>query len=257
MGIAMQLFRRAVALLSIAGSVACGGSPEAPTAVAVALSATADTAHFVFHYAPTDSVDAPRQEAFYDWFTPLFGITAAPRIQYYKHPTRSHLLALTGQNTNGFADTSTSTIHTIWPFEPHEAIHIYTATIGRPTDFFNEGIAVGLSTDPMAGRFVPWWNAQPVDAVVRGLRSTGRVPALAAIAATTPFRALDDQISYPTAGSFLAFVVDRYGIESTKAFFRSGARDDEIDRIRTTFQTAFGVGFEAAEQAWLLHVDAQ
>jgi hypothetical protein len=234
-------------------AVSCGGGT--PTAPTVPLSSTTETPHYVFHSAPSDTVEADRQEVFHDWFTPMFGVSLSQRIQYNKYRSRSDLKAATGHDTNGFADTGIFTLHTIWPFEPHEAIHIYTASFGRPTDFFNEGIAVGLSTDPMAGRFTPWWNARPVDDVVRGLRQSGRVPQLMTIVETTPFRGLDDQVSYPVAGSFMAFVVASYGVEPTKAFFRAGTRDDSLARIRASFEGAFGVTLDAAEQAWIRHLN--
>lgn len=39
-------------------------------------------------------------------------------------------------------------LHTIWPFDNHEVVPVLTAPIGRPSDFFNEGIAVSFQTDP-------------------------------------------------------------------------------------------------------------
>jgi len=217
----------------------------------VTLSSSVTTAHYVFHFASTDAVDSARQEAFHEWFTALFGVVLDRPIQYNKYQSRAALRAATGQDTNGFADPATFTVHTIWPFDAHESIHVYTATFGRPTDFFNEGIATGLSTDPIGNRFTPWWNAQPLDDLVRGFRQAGRLPSLSSIVESTSFRALDDQIGYPVAGSFMAFVVSTYGVEPTKAFFRSGARDNTLAQIRVSFGSAFGVALETAEQDWL------
>jgi hypothetical protein len=240
--------------MAAVAALSCGSSGGTPTAPSAPLTSSTETVHYVFHYAATDSVDAVRQEAFHDWFTPMFGVSLDQRIQYYKYASRTEITSATGQNTNGFAVPSTATLHTIWPFEPHEAIHVYSATFGEPSDFFNEGIAVGLSTDPMAGRLTPWWNARPVDDVVRGLQQQGQVPALSTIAETLRFRALDSQISYPVAGSFMAFVVATHGVVPTKSFFRTSSRQDPLATIRANFQLVFGVSFESAEQAWIEHL---
>ena len=66
------------------------------------------------------------------------GISLDRRITYYKYRDRSHMSSVTGQVTNGWADPPAFAIHTIWPWDNHEVVHVMTALIGRQPDFFNE-----------------------------------------------------------------------------------------------------------------------
>ncbi len=70
---------------------------------------------------------------------------------------------------------------------------------------------------------------------------------------TTGFRALADSVlSYREAGSFVRFLIDRWGLDRFLAFYRSGVlRDDRKDAIQRRFQAAIGVSFEEAEAACL------
>ena len=74
-------------------------------------------------------------------------------LNYNKYRDRSQIRKVTGLETNGFAEPSTYTVHSIFPHDGHEAAHVYTALVGRPSDFFNEGLAVALNSEPGA---MPW-----------------------------------------------------------------------------------------------------
>ena len=125
-----------------------------------------------------DSVETERQEAFHAWVVNQLQIVPPRRLQYRKYRDRAHMQRVTGQLTNGWADPPAWTAHSIWTWDAHEAVHVYTAVIGRPSDFFNEGIAVALSVDPSAGRFVSLWNNTPIDDIARSLHRTGTLPAI-------------------------------------------------------------------------------
>jgi hypothetical protein len=79
-------------------------------------------------------------------------------------------------NTNGFAEPEQWRIHTIWPWDNHEVVHVYTATIGRPSDFFNEGIAVSFQTDPARADFTVRLNGEQVHDACRAYLRAGTLP---------------------------------------------------------------------------------
>src|ERR1043166_8339522 len=100
-------------LLVLAAAGACGGSPAAPTKAT--LTERIASAHFVFHFSAGDRVDVDYEEAFHVWATAQLGVTPGT-IQYNKYTGREQMGAITGNgNTNAYAETGTSTIHTIWP----------------------------------------------------------------------------------------------------------------------------------------------
>ena len=88
---------------------------------------------------------------------------------------------MTAKVTNGWADPATFAVHPIWPWDNHEVVHVITALFGRPSDFFNEGIAVAMSVD-QNGR---WESALT-------FRSHGELPRLSDMVETDAFRRLDD-----------------------------------------------------------------
>jgi hypothetical protein len=234
-------------------AAACGSSsPAAPSAMKPdnALPVQSTTAHYVFHTASGDTVQADAQERYHEWMLAQFGMTIDRRIDYYKYRDRSHMEQVTGRQTNGWADPPAFAVHIIWPWDNHEVVHVLTALFGLPTDFFNEGIAVAMQTDPQRGILEPMWSSRSIHAWAWDIYRLNQLPALTDMIETDAFRKLDDARSYPMAGSFMRFVLDDRGMERMKAFFRSGSRDDKRAAIEREFSVAFGVSLQDAETRW-------
>ena len=244
-------------LIALPGAVAiaCGSGPTTPSAEDQ-LTRSQVTAHVEFRFSDGDAIDAARQEAFYDWVIPQLGVSPSQRLQYRKYRDRGHLQRVTGQNTNGFADPPAWIVHSIWPWDAHEAVHVYTALIGRPSDYFNEGIAVALSVDPLDGRFVSLWNNTPIDTIARQLLVAGALPPVAGMADTEAFRRVSDQTSYPVAGSFVSFLLRERGMPAMRTFFQGGSRDESLSVIQARFATAFGWTLAEADTRWRVYLSS-
>ena len=72
------------------------------------------------------------------------------KIQYYKYTSTIQMRQITGMSANGWADPPNFSVHTIFAWQGHEVVHVLTALVGRPSYFFNEGIAVFMQVDPYA-----------------------------------------------------------------------------------------------------------
>lgn len=227
---------RALLVLSAALAWGCGddGSPTSPSP-ADSLTGSAMSANIDFLFSQGDSVETDRQEAFHAWVVNQLRIVPVRRLQYRKYRDRAHMRRVTGQLTNGWADPPAWTAHSIWTWDAHEAVHVYTAVIGRPSDFFNEGIAVALSADPSTRRFVSLWNNTPIDDIARSLHRARALPAILTIVETEAFRRLPDQTSYPAAGSFVSYVLRTSGMDAIQTFFRSSSRADTQADIASRF----------------------
>ena len=237
----------------VLATAACGSSNPA-TPSQSPLPVAAESANFRYHYAAGDAVDATWQEAYHAWATATLGVQVPQKIEYYKYGSRQEMGDHTGNyNTNGFADPARFELHTLFPTDNHEVVHIYTSLFGRPSDFFNEGIAVAMQTDPPAGNFNAVFNGQQVHEACRQYLQSGTlvVPLDRAIQ-TDAFRAITDQtVSYREAGSFVRFLMDRYGMTAVREFFRISSRGDDSGTIKQRFSAAFGIPFEGAEDAWM------
>jgi hypothetical protein len=217
------------------------------------LPVSSESASFRYHYASGDSVDSTWQEAYHAWATARLGVHVSQKIEYFKYRSRQDMGDHTGRyNTNGFAEPSRFEIHTLWPTDNHEVVHIYTALVGRPPDFFNEGIAVAFQTNPPQANFESVFNGQSVhDACRQYLQFGTLVLPVDRLVTTNDFRAIsDDVLSYREAGSFMRFVIDAYGTERVLDFFRASTRDDSLTTIKQRFATSIGVSLDVAETAW-------
>ncbi len=232
---------------------ACGGSGNPTSPSLQPLPVVAETLSFRYHYGTGDSVEANWQEGYHAWAIAKLGVQVPQKIDYFKYRSREDMGDHTGRyNTNGFADPAKSEIHTLWPTDNHEVVHIYTALVGRPSDFFNEGIAVAFQTNPPAGNFDSVFNGQSVHEACRQYLRFGTLALpLDRVVTTNDFRAIaDDVLSYREAGSFMRFAIDRYGIGRVLDFFRLSSRDDNLSTIKQRFATAIGASFETVESAW-------
>lgn len=207
-----------------------------------------------YYHEPGDTIEFERQEAFNAWALQRLAVRPPGPVEYRKYFNRAAMGRYTGNsNTNGFAEPELWRFHTIWPFDNHEVVHVYSAIIGRPSDFFNEGIAVSLQTDPARNDFVARFNGQPVHDACRGYLASGTLPLpLSRYATTTGFRGITDAVlSYRMAGSFVLFLTDRFGMTGLQSFARASTRDDSLPTIRARMEAAFGVSLEQAELEWL------
>jgi hypothetical protein len=253
--LSFSLLPSAFSLLSVA---ACG-SPSAPSSAALvtALPVVTTTAHYVFHSAQGDIVQADTQESYHAWMVAQFGVSLDRPIIYYKYRDRAHMQQVTGMATNGWADPPAYAVHLIWPWDNHEVVHVITALIGLPTDFFNEGIAVAMQMDPQHNIWEPMWNSRSIHGWASDYHRNSQMPALADMVETDAFRKLDDMRSYPMAGSFMRFLLDDRGMDRMKSFFRTGSRDARRAEIEREFSAAFGISLQDAEARWHAFLDAR
>ena len=239
---------------------ACSGSPTSPSATGPSLSERRATAHFDFAWSPGDHVDTEWQEAFHEWATRELQVTVTRRISYSKYVSPAHMLALHygPGNVNAWADPDLFTVHTIWPTDSHEVIHLYASTFGRATSLLNEGLAVAYQVDPIRGDMTPRWNNRHVHDVSANWRKQGRLFALERLLTIDQFRAVDSQVSYPEAGSFVRYLLDAHGgVPPMKALFSRSTTHDPPDTTRRNIEAVYGKTLDVLETGWHALLDAR
>jgi hypothetical protein len=245
-----------VAVLAIAFMCgACGTNDVTGPTPATRLPFVRETSTLRIYHEAGDTVDEQWQESFNAWALAQLGVAPPQKVEYRKYFSREAMGRYTGNaNTNGYAEPEQWRFHTIWPRDNHEIVHVYTAAIGRPSDFFNEGIAVAFQSDPAAGRLDAVFNGVEVHQACRGYLATNLLPRpLANYVTTTPFRAIQDQVlSYRVAGSFVRFLMDRYGTATVLQFFRqAGGRDEALATIRARTERVFARTLDDLESDWI------
>jgi len=230
----------------------CGGS-SSPTEPATPgsdeLTQTLEAQSTVFHFSVGDGVDTESQEAYNSWIEAELGVQLPGKLQYFKYRNQGHMQRLTGRAANGFAEPDALEVHSIFLWHGHETAHVYSAVVGRPSDFFNEGLAVALSVDPAAGNFSPTYSgSESVHDWCR--RSASQLLPLGDLVTTDDFRAVSEAIGYQQAGSFLDFLLEEFGSQAVNEFFAGGSRGDSRVRIESAFRSSFGLELAQAEQRW-------
>jgi hypothetical protein len=154
-------------------------------------------------------------------------------------------------DANGWADGATFAIHTIWPVDNHEVVHLYSSAWGSPVALFSEGFAVAHSVKPSQGDFVPRWQGQPLHTLARGFRANGTLIALSRMADTRGFRSFDANVTYPESGSFVRYLIDTHGLEPMRRMFGALRANDPASAVNDAVVTVYGRDLAALESEWI------
>jgi hypothetical protein len=231
---------RAIALLPVTALMLAGlsvGSVHAEaSATAIGFRRAGETQHgryFVSGSAKNASaeggVDVRRTEAYLERLASLFG--PLPRdwhFEYYRHASAAAISTRLGFAAVGVTDLDRARIDSIYAFHPHELVHVVAGRLGRAPTLFSEGLAVALTSAGVR-------NGSEIDAAARarldshrGWRELLEDPT-----------AWDDASAYAVAGSFVAFLLDGWGIQPMIAFL-GGCEDGTPQRSADAFRRAYG-----------------
>lgn len=233
------------------GVVACD-SPSGPSATPLPLQR--ETAGMQYYYAAGDAIDVNWQESYNAWALGRLGVTPPQRLEYYKYLSRSDMGKHIGvSSTNGYSEPDKFRIHSIWPQDNHEVVHVYSTLIGRPSDFFHEGFAVSFQTNPRDGDFTVRFTRLQVHDACRAYLASGALPRpLVNYVTTSGFRGIQDTtMSYEMAGSFVLYLTERFGLPAVLDLLRGGGPAESLATIQARMRAVFGLSVEEAERDWL------
>jgi hypothetical protein len=227
-------------------------SPTGPSPAAQSLPSVAETTNYVFRATAGDTVNTDWQERYHEWLTGALGVTPRQKIVYNKYTSRAHMQSVVGVgNTNAFADPAAYAVHTIWPTDNHEVVHLLTSTWGSPGALVNEGLAVAFQIQPERD-LIPRWSGTPLHELTRQFRQQGRFVALSTLVETASWRNQDPNVVYPESGSFIRWLIDTYGLDRVRALSGRAAGPNEPGAgVRATFAAVYGQSLDELEQAWL------
>lgn len=162
------------------------------------------------------------------------GLRASEPIDYFRYPDRATKTCLTGNAGNAHVSDE-HTLHSLWPIDSHETVHLIARQNGRcDSPFLVEGLAVAMSGQ---------WMGEGLDVWVRRFREDGRLPPLSRL--LTSFREVDDSLTYPVAGSFVAFLLRREDMSTfLTVYYGEGSVHDRL-------REAYGTDLETLEREWL------
>ena len=214
-----------------------------------------ESRHFQFHYAPGSAAERDRFEigalaegALARTTTVLdvefegqMQIYLVPRVFWQGGAAYGEKVQLISYLDRNYTDIET------WSYFTHEGTHALAQDLiqpkengGGPDGVLVEGLAVWASDGH--------YRQEPIDEWVAVLASSEEYIALAELRAG-PFYDFQHEISYLEGGSFVKFLVERYGLDTLKALYGQATGDVEHDEALV--QRLYGQSYAELEAAWL------
>lgn len=163
------------------------------------------------------------QEQCYEEICKVLKIQPKIIIQYYLLDTPELVGEIYGDNEpcNGFANPPNE-IYAVYNEKikcigHHEDAHILSYTINRPdSNFIREGLAMYFD------KF--WWD-KTNEEWVRLFLLEKRYKKISKLLLNDIFLSCSDSITYPIAGAFTKYLIDRYGIEKYMLIYKHKGKD--------------------------------
>lgn len=231
------MLRRVVPTLVIA--LVLGGVASASAGGAQpAFERVAETADARYYSRPGLKVDVRRSEVFLDRLFALLGVASGERrVEYYRHSSVEDLQREVGIAAYGVTNLDTLRVDSVRDYHPHELVHAVAGRLGRPPLLFTEGLAVALTSEGQ-------WRGRGIEDIALAYVRTNRGidPLLRDFGAEDPDR------DYALAASFVAFLIDRDGIDPFVAFLRGCG--DAPESYERAFVQAYGRGVRVLGVEW-------
>ncbi len=188
-----------------------------------------ETEHYIFHYEHGSKAEqdilciAAEQEASYKHISAMLGVSMKEKIHYYLHNSREEVGRECERRFGEYTPYNGCTVSKneilavysehIQCIGIHEDTHILMFTLGfSESSFLEEGVACAM--DGL------WWGIDN-NAWVSYYRKNELCPSVAALLrlSRNDFYAVEDRIAYPLAGSFVSYLLMRFGRDVFREFY--------------------------------------
>jgi hypothetical protein len=221
--------------------------------------AVSETEHFQFHYVPGTAAERDRfelgtvaeeslaqiQPVLDVNFDGQMSIYLVPRIFWQGGAAYRDKVQLIS-----YLDRNYTAVET-WSYFTHEGTHALAQDIlqpkengGGPDGVLVEGLAV-WATDGHYGQ-------EPIDEWAAVVAASDEYLPLADLR-NGPFYEFQHETSYLLGGSFVQYLVDRYGLDTLKALY--GQATGEAEHDEELVQDLYGKGYADLEAEWLAYLD--
>lgn len=169
------------------------------------------------------------------------------KIKYFLYPSNRIKAEMTDNDGNGHALRDEFEVHAVYNDKvkcigPHEDTHLLVSFLGLPPQLFREGLAEYLSGT---------WDGQSHDKWVSKFIVENKVPELVKVIDDEEWYELDDTISYPSAGSFIGFLIQKIGKEEFLKLYKALNRDFDLEKNKSIFERITNLSITEAQDQWL------
>lgn len=194
---------------------------------------------YVYRWLPGDGVpERARKYNLESWklVSGFLGAEGPAEVLFVKYPDAAAKEEYSGMGGN--AHVQGDEIHTLWPTDRHEIVHILARAWGDPPALLAEGLAVHLSGD---------WQGRPVLEAARAILESGKWIPLDDLLDTRAFRQKDDLVAYAIAGAFSQWVSEERGKEKLRALYGSLRASAPAGENRRLFAETLGLDLGEAD----------
>lgn len=232
-----------------------------------------ETKHFVFYIPKGDKVDITAQEQFYEYITGLFGIESKDKIIYVKCRDDKDMKRVWGDENNGIKIGGVAgeynekngnlvpIIISTKEWENHELVHVLQPPDSKSTTFFNEGLAVAFSINPLKNNYIPSHRLMfdlsiPITFLQPLIIEKGDYISIDEILTSEEFEVvsglfLTTTTAYLEAGSFVRYLIDVYGLEKFFQFLKLSDYLDSKELTKEKFLKIYDISIQEMEKQWL------
>lgn len=205
-----------------------------------------ETSHLVIHVRPQSSEEyhigeiKDSVESWYQKIVTALEVEYNQAIYSYIYSSKEDMKQHLGVSPNGRASPITGSIYlSYWPTAGHEMIHVIAFWgIGQAgTAMASEGLATAI---PVPGGY----HSKDVNGEASQLFKENKLPGI--LAMVNNWGDYPEEIKYPAAGSFIDYLIDNYGINLLKQFYREATPDD----FEKVTQTIYGKSLAPLENDW-------
>jgi hypothetical protein len=209
---------------------------------------TAETKNFTFHWLPGSEYPEGSmefQQLLFDQYCVKLGVPEEdrPRIDSYFYPDSATLFAAVGSREPKKSYWDDREVHSIYPVDDHEIVHIVTKPYGVLPFAFTEGTAFYLMQD---------YRGRPVLQVAQDLLKQERLPTLVPMLDGGTMRRINPDWVGPSAASFVGYLLEMWGPEKFLDLHREANGANGAPEFGQAFQRVYGVEPEKAEAEWLM-----
>ena len=214
-----------------------------------------------------------RLEKFYDIVAPVWEFSSESKIKYYKFKSRDQRKKLTGRTGTGKAFFKKNIVHSIHAADAHEVSHLITTQHiieisgeVKVSNFWLEGIAMyytwpsvyynenNNNVEPSIG----YWQGKNVHNHLKEyyLDNNNLSDLSSFVYNNKDFDQLDDDLSYPMAGSFVTFLIgknhtDMTNLDRFKRYIKEINQCNSQEHVLIKFEDIFGRSFSEQNNDWL------
>jgi len=207
---------------------------------------TSKTENFTFHWLagseyPEGSKDF--QQELFDYYCSRLGIsrTERPTVSTYFYPDSVTLFETVGTRMLKRSYWDEREIHSIYPVDDHEIIHIITKPYGILPLALTEGTAFYLIVN---------YKGRPILSIAQDLLKGDGLPYLDDILDPGNMRRMNPDVVAATAASFVGYLLELGGPNKFLELHREANAVKRPADFRKAFERVYDVPMEEAEEEW-------